>query len=397
MNASVKHLEPGQVEKTSAVTDRDGEAKLVEVPVPEPTITEPTAPPPEVVAATPAPAKKRRSGWTRLLMLAVPLALVAGGAWAFLTGGRYVGTDNAYVHQALIPVSSDVAGRIVAVDATQNQNVSKGDVLFRLDPVPFEIALHRAEAAVDQARVTVGELRAAHMVAKAQLAAASRALEIRRSEYDRQVELSAKGVATPAALDEMRLALNAAESQVDLARQQLAQAAAALGGDPETPTDEVPAVRAALAEASAARRDLDLTVVKAPADGLIAQIGNLNVGQFVEAGAMAVSLVDTNETWVEANFKETQLETLLSGQPVEVKVDAYSGYKLSGKVDSFSGATGSQFSLIPAQNATGNWVKVVQRLPVRIGIESDAKHPLRDGMSVTVSVDTGKSRLDRIW
>ncbi|MBW7921076.1 MAG: HlyD family secretion protein [Rubellimicrobium sp.] len=381
-----------------------GAAARADDPTPDPApgpaqlavVAEAPAAVPEAANAAPPAPKRRRSWKARLLMIVLPLALAGGGGWAWLTGGRYVATDNAYVHQPLVPLSADISGRIVAVAVTENGQVAAGDTLFELDPEPYRIALDRASAAVDQARLAVEGLRAAHGVATAQLAAAESVLEIRQSEYDRQQGLQARGVATPAALDEALLTLRAAENQVALARQQVVQAAAALGGDPDVATDDVPSVRAALAAEAAAVRDLDHATVRAPADGQMAQTGNLNIGQFVAAGSPVASLVETGDTWVEANFKESQLAGLRTGQPVEVSVDAYPGHPLAGRVESFSGATGAQFSLIPAQNATGNWVKVVQRLPVRIGITPDPDLPLRGGMSVTVSVDTGASRMDRL-
>lgn len=381
MSASLKRIDPSPRAENSPAEVK--QAPAAAEPAAIPTALSPTV-----------PAKRNRG--RRVLMLSLPLAIALAGGWYWLTGGRYIETDNAYVHQALVPLSADISGRIAEVDVVQNQRVTAGTVLFRLDPEPFQIALDQAKAAVDQARLTIGQQRAAYHVAEAELSAANDALEVRQSEYDRQSSMLDRGVSTPAALDEALLSLRAAQSEVDLARQKLAQAAALLGGDPEAEVDSIPSVRAALAAQASAQRDLDQTVVKAPADGLIAQVGNLNVGQFVSEGVMVVSLVATDKTWIEANFKETQIAALLPGQKVEVGVDAYPGYTLDGVVGSFSGATGSQFSLIPAQNATGNWVKVVQRLPVRVEVHPDADHPMRDGMSVVVSVDSGTSRLDRM-
>jgi len=179
-----------------------------------------------------------------------------------------------------------------------------------------------------------------------------------------------------------------------VAKQAVASAAAALGGDPNIKTEDHPSVRTALAAQESAQRNLDKTTVKAPADGVVSQVASLNVGQFVGAGTTIASLVETDNSWVEANFKETQLGTLKVGQPADVAIDTYGGVTLHGKVGSVGAATGAEFSLIPAQNATGNWVKVVQRVPVRIDFDGASQLPLRTGMSTTVTVDTGKSRLD---
>jgi membrane fusion protein (multidrug efflux system) len=351
----------------------------------------PEAPVPQ--AAEPVPAPKRRGG-RRLLMLSVPLLLAAGGGAMWLNGGRYITTDNAYVQQPLVAVSSDVAGRIVEVNAAENQPIEAGQPVFRLDPEPYRIALKESDAALASTRQAVEQLRSAYATAQAQLAAAEAIAEVRARELERQESLADQGVSASASLDEATLAARTAENEVALAREALNGAQAALGGDPEVATDEVPSVRAALAQREAAARNLAKAEVVAPVTGILGQVESLNVGQYVTPGAMVASVVETDDTWVEANFKETQLSELQIGQAVEVEVDAYPGFTLEGTVDSIGSATGSQLSLIPAQNATGNWVKVVQRLPVRIRIEPDAEHPLRDGMSTHVSVDTGASRLD---
>lgn len=347
-------------------------------------------------APTAEPAAKPSRWRRRALMFSVPLLLAAGGGTAWVTGGRYITTDNAYVQQPMVPVSADVAGRIVEVDVAENQPVEAGQPMFRLDPEPYRIALGEADANLAGARLSVAQLRSAYRTAQAQLDAAQSILEVRQRELERQESLADEGVAATAALDEATLTARAAENEVTLAREALNAAAAALGGDPEIATDDVPTVRAALAAREAAARNLDKTLVLAPVPGLVAQVASLNPGQYVAPGTQVASVVETEDTWIEANFKETQLADLQVGQPVDVEVDAYPDAPLHGTVESLGSATGSQFSLIPAQNATGNWVKVVQRLPVRIRIEADPAHPLRGGMSAQVSVDSGHSRLDSL-
>ncbi|EYD74788.1 Membrane fusion component of tripartite multidrug resistance system [Rubellimicrobium mesophilum DSM 19309] len=355
-------------------------------------------PSPDAPASAPQPDEARKpSRWRRrVLMFSVPVLLAAGGGYAWLTGGRYVTTDNAYVQQPLVPVSSDVAGRIVEVDVAENQQVEAGQAMFRLDPEPYRIALEEADAALAQARLSVAQLRSAYSTAQARLGAAQAIEEVRQRELERQESLANQGAASSAALDEATLAARSAENEVTLAQEALSAAAAALGGDPGIATDEVPAVQAALAAREAAARDLAKTLVQAPVPGLVAQVDSLNPGQYVAPGTQVASVVETGDTWIEANFKETQLADLRVGQPVEVEVDAYPDAPLHGTVESLGSATGSQFSLIPAQNATGNWVKVVQRLPVRISVEADPDHPLRGGMSAHVSVDSGHTRLDNL-
>lgn len=342
----------------------------------------------DVAVGKAKPEGKRRGGKRIALMISVPIVLAAIGGYMWLTGGRYVDTDNAYVQQTKVALSADVAGRIVEVHVHDNQPVKAGDVVFKIDPAPYEIALSEAQAALAGARMNVEQLRVAYETAKAKLAAAQSTLDIRKRELDRNDSLAGKGFQTQAGLDDVRLSVQQAQSDVDLARQGVDAAAAALDGNPEIETDQFPAVLTALAAVDTAKRNLAKTVVTAPADGIVTQVSNLNVGQFVAMGTAIASLVETSDTWVEANFKETQLTNLKAGQPAEVTVDAYPGVALEGHVQSIGAATGSEFSLIPAQNATGNWVKVTQRIPVRIHLDSTANHDLRAGMSAVVTIDT---------
>ena len=347
-------------------------------------------------AASPAaPAPRARKGLRRALMISVPLALALAGGGAWLLGGRYVETDNAYIHQPMISVSPDISGRVTEVLVHENQRVEAGTPLFRIDPADYRIALDTAAAQLAAARLAVAQQRAAYATAAAQLDAARGIEDVKQRELERQRELTARGIGSQAALDEATVATRSATNSVAVAQAQLDAAAAALGGDPEAETDTLPAVRAARSARAAAARNLDHTEIRAASAGTVSQIESLNVGQFVPAGTGIATLVDADDTWIEANFKETQLGALQAGQPVSIEVDAYPGMELEGEVESFGSATGSQFSLIPAQNATGNWVKVVQRVPVRIRLDSTAERPLRDGMSVTVSADTGASRLDQ--
>jgi membrane fusion protein (multidrug efflux system) len=354
-----------------------------------------SAPQPQAVAPE-APTRKKGGSRRLVLMIVVPLALVVGGGWFWLTGGRYEDTDNAYVQQAKVSLSADIAGRITGVNVGENQVVKAGTVLFTIDPQPYQIALDQANAALASARVNVEQLKVSYGTAQVQLNAAQQNLTVRQTAYDRQSALVKQGVNSNSALDDSKLALQAAQAAVDQAKQQVAAATAALAGDPKIDTDKHPAVLAALAQVESAQRNLAKTSVVAPADGIVANVANLNAGQFVAAGTTIASLVETDGTWVEANFKETQLADMKVGQPVSVSVDAFPG-KIQGTVESLGAATGSEFSLIPAQNATGNWVKVVQRIPVRIKLTADAEEALlKTGMSATVAVDTGRSTLDKL-
>ncbi|GGE41333.1 membrane protein [Primorskyibacter flagellatus] len=356
----------------------------------------PAAPESITPARTEPAARSPRARRRRALILSVPLVLALAGGAAWLLGGRYVTTDNAYVHQRMISVSPDVSGRITEVLVTENQTVPAGTPLFRLDDSGYRIALDSAEAQLAAARLSVAQLRAAYQTAAAQLDAAEAIKDVQQRELERQQELTARGVGSQASLDDATLANRSAANAVAVAQRQLNAAAAALGGDPEAETDTLPAVRTALSAREAAARDLAHTEIAAQTSGTVSQIESLNIGQFVAAGTGVATLVDGSDSWIEANFKETQLAALTEGQPVTIGIDAYPDADLHGEVESFGSATGSQFSLIPAQNATGNWVKVVQRVPVRIRIDDASATRLRDGMSVHVSVDTGHSRLDNL-
>ncbi|WP_319533712.1 HlyD family secretion protein [uncultured Cohaesibacter sp.] len=331
------------------------------------------------------------------LMIIVPLMLVAGGGWVWLTGGRFEETDNAYAQQTKIAISADVSGRIQSVDVAENQKVSEGDVLFTLDPEPFQIAVDQAKASLGKIRLDVEQLKVNYHTAVALLAAARDTLKVQQELYDRRAILAEKGVTSNNSLEELKLSLLEAKSAVTSAEKTVDNRLAALGGDPTLATDDHPLVRSAIAELKLAERNLTKTTVKAPGTGVINQIDDMNVGQYVTAGTSMASLFEVDKTWVDANFKETQLEHINIGMPVEVTFDAYPNDHFKGRVTSISSGTGAEFALIPAQNATGNWVKVVQRVPVRIEADEDAfSDRLRSGMSAVVSVDTGKTTLDRL-
>ena len=362
---------------------KSGEAEIIEMPLAEKPAPAMEAPRPEA-----APAPKKRNGRRIAIMVSVPVILAAIGGYFYLTGGRYQDTDNAYVQQAKVAISADVAGRITSVSVRDNQVVKAGDALFTLDPEPYRIALAQADAALATARVNVEQLKVAYGTAQAQLTAAQSTLALRQSAFDRKNALVQGGNASDATLDDVKLALEGAQNAVIAAQQQVASTVAALTGNPELATDQHPAVEAALASRDAAARNLSKATVIAPADGIVSQVSSLNVGQFIATGTTIASLVETGDTWIEANFKETQLSSISIGMPVDVSVDAYPGVKFEGHLDSIAAATGAQFALIPAQNATGNWVKVTQRIPVRISVTPIDGKTLRAGMSAVVAVDT---------
>ncbi len=341
-------------------------------------------------AAAPGPVgKPARPLRKALLMLSVPALLIAGvGGW-WLTGADRESTENAYLHQARISIAPTVGGRVVAVNLHELQVVKAGDLLFQVDPQPYELAVAQAAAAVNAARLQVEQMKAALAQAEAQAALAEDDASYQADELARQEALSGKGVTSTSALDEVRNTSRQAREKAEVARLTADTARAALGGDPIAATDDHPAVRAALAELDRARYNLSVTRVTAPADGVIYQASSFHEGVMLAAGQPVFALVETGEAWVDANFKETQLADLAQGQPAEVVFDAAPGKTFTGTVEAIGAGTGAEFSLLPAQNATGNWVKVTQRVPVRIKLDdAEGAAMLASGLSAEVTVDT---------
>ncbi len=361
------------------------------------TVSEAASPPPAPVVqpqlAVQAQPRRRRRGMRFVLMLVVPVALVAVGAYYWATGGRYEETENANLRQAKITISADTTGRVTQADVAENGMVKAGDVLFVVDPEPYRIALEQADAALAGARIGVEQLRAAYSQAVAQQQLAANEVQYMASEFDRQADLSKKGVSSRANLDSAQRDLAKARDQEKAAQEAVIGALAALGGSPDTQVDTHPKVLAAQAARDKAAFDLAQTTVRAPADGMISQASSFKVGQYVNAGTPLFTLVETGDAWIEANFKETQLTHMHVGQKAEVELDTYPGHPFEATIDSIGAGTGAEFSLLPAQNATGNWVKVTQRIPVRLKVHADdAEVALRTGMSADVTVDTGKAR-----
>jgi membrane fusion protein (multidrug efflux system) len=349
-----------------------------------------------IPAAAPAPEPEQARPLRKaLLMLSVPVLLLAGvGGW-WLSGSQQESTENAYLHQARISVAPTVGGRVVAVNLHDLQPVKAGDLLFQVDPQPYELAVAQAEVAVNAARLQVEQLKAALAQAEAQAALAADDAAYQAEELARQEALSGKGVTSTSALDEVRHASRQANERAEVATLTADAARAALGGDPKAATDAHPAVRAALVELDRARYNLSVTRVTAPADGVIYQAASFREGVMLAAGQPVFALVETGEAWVDANFKETQLADLAQGQPAEIVFDAAPGLAFSGTVEAIGAGTGAEFSLLPAQNATGNWVKVTQRVPVRIKLDDPAgAAALASGLSAEVTVNTTPASAD---
>lgn len=344
----------------------------------------------------PASPKAKLLDRRKLLMVGGPLVvlLIAGLWWAM--GGRYEATDNAYVHFARVTVASDVGGRVVKVMAGDSQRVKAGDTLFEVDQVPYHLALAEADAAVAMARLGVAQLKQAYDQAKAQQQHAQHEADYYQAERMRQEALTAKGAATDTKAEDARHAEQTAMDQLDLARQAVAQALTALGGKAELEVDSHPSVQAALVARNQAAYALSRTKVVAPKDGIVYQASSFRVGQVVGVGQPLFSFVETADVWIDANFKETQLAHIRVGQDAEVTLDSEPSRPLKAVVDAIGAGTGAEFSLLPAQNATGNWVKVTQRVPVRLRLvdafDAGDGAALASGLSAEVSVDTGHRR-----
>jgi membrane fusion protein (multidrug efflux system) len=318
----------------------------------------------------------------------VPLLVGFVGLYWYAMSGRYVSTENAYVKADMVAISPDIDGRVVAVDVVENQFVRQGDVLFRLDPEPLRIALDLAEAKMLGVRNDIEASRAEFRQIEAEIAEAAERVRFYQQQAERQRELQGRGIASEVRLEEAEVELLAAGQRVAALQEKLRTVLADLGGNPDNATELHPLFRQAEAERAMAALDLADAVVRAPVDGVVSRM-RLEPGEWLEEGEPAFSIIDPATAWIEANLKETQLEHIEVGQQVEIAADAYPATRWIGTVASISPATGAEFALIPPQNATGNWVKVVQRLPVRIAVEPREGQPeLRAGMTVAVSIDT---------
>jgi membrane fusion protein (multidrug efflux system) len=329
----------------------------------------------------------------RLFLLAgIPLIALAIGVAIWLRGGRYQETENAYVKAHIIAVSADVSGRVVEVLVRDNQPVEKGALLFRVDPAPFELAVARAEAQMAVVRTELDKLRAEHRVALAEAKEAEERIPYLARSLERQAKLREKGMGLESNYDEAKHNLDAARRQLEAAREKAAQVLASLGGKADTPAQSHPTFLAAKAARDSGQDELARTRVFAPAGGIVSNM-RLQPGERVERGVPVFSLIEHNHVWVEANFKETQLTHMREGQAATIVADAYPDIQWHGRVSTIAPATKAEFSLLPAQNASGNWVKVVQRVPVLIALEPASDRPqLRAGMTVTARVDTGHVR-----
>lgn len=334
----------------------------------------------------------------RYLFVGGAIVFISVAAVFYFTGGRIVSTDDAYVQAARVDISTNIAGRVTKIFVRENQQVHQGDPLFQLDDRDYLIAIEDAKAKLADARLQIGALKATYLQRQADARAAEATVIYQTREFERQKNLAAKGIASQAQLDLAQHALSDARQKLAAATQVQGNVRALLSGDPALDIDEHPSVQQARAMLERAQLNLTYTVVKAPMDGIVSRVDQFQSGNYVNAAVPVFALTSDRNVWVQANFKETELAHMRPGQQATIEIDAYPDRTFHGSVESLSSGTGSSFSLLPPENATGNWVKVVQRLPVRIHIDDlDPGQPLHSGLSAIVKVDTHHSRLKDLW
>lgn len=346
-----------------------------------------------------------RGSLRRALMIggALLVAVIAGVLW--LTGGRYVSTDNAYIRAPKLVVATDVSGLVSEVLVHEGQVVRKDEVLFRIDAKQFQIALDNAKAQLAQTALNLQSMKQDYRRMLSDAASQAAQVELAQKTYERAATLIKTGATTGQAFDQALATLNAVLKQQQSLGEQAKVLLAKLGGNPDVPVTEHPSYLQAQAQVDEARRQLDHTVIRAPFNGVVTQVDQLQPGAYLVAATAgltstgAVALVGTDSLWIDANFKETDLTWARVGNTVKITVDGYPGEAWTGKVKSIAPASGAEFSILPAQNASGNWVKVVQRISVRVVVDRKHDGPaLRTGMSVTATIDTGHHRsLSDLW
>ena len=329
-----------------------------------------------------------------LLLVVLPLVALISGLTFYLNGGRYVTTDDAYVGAQKVLITPDISGKIISVAVKEGQSVATGDVMFQIDPVPFQLALAQARARLDDAKTSHDTLVANVKLYSQTIDIINSGIAIKQRDVERKSALVKSSAGSQLDLDNSATALVTAQAQSQLVKQQNSNALNQLLGNPELPLEQFPAYMQAKAALDDAQRNLDLTTVRAPMPGIATQVDQIQLGRFVVAGTPVFSVIDTSKPWVDANPKESDFTYVAVGQPVTIDVDAFPNHVFKGTVGSLSPGTGAQFAILPPQNATGNFVKVVQRVPVRIYFDSNDKYvqKLKAGMSAYTSIDTNHRR-----
>ena len=348
---------------------------------------------------------KGRSRMRSLLMLGGILAVSVAGGGTWLSGGRIVSSDDSYVQAPKLMVSTDISGIVASVDVHQGQKVAAGDELFRVDPAQFQIALESAKAQLAEVKLTLQAAEQDYQRLQSDIEAQQAQVGLAQVNYDRANALVRNDYTSRATYDQARYGLEAAQKTLLSLQQQAQVALIKLGGNADMPIEQHPQYLQAKAQVDEAQRQLDHTIVRAPFAGVVTEVDALQPGTYLVAQTAAltntgaIGLVGTDDMWVDTNVKETDLTYVKVGDPAEVDIDAYPGHPWHGKVASIYPASGAEFSILPAQNSSGNWVKVVQRIPVRIDLVRTADDPpLRAGMTASVSIDTGHRRsLSDLW
>jgi membrane fusion protein (multidrug efflux system) len=338
-----------------------------------------------------APPRVSRKKLRLILLLVIPLIALAGGLYFYLMSGRYISTDNAYIGAQKVLITPDISGKIAKVTVAEGQRVNAGDALIEIDPEPFRITVAMTQARLDGVKIDFDNLKANLASTTRRITLARETIDLKQRDFDRKNTLLTNRAGSQVDVDNSQTAVVAAKIQLEMLEQQEQSFRNQLLGDANLPIGKYPPYAQAAAALDQAKRDLDHTVLRAPIAGMATQVSSIQMGRYVTAGTPVFSLIDDTKPWIDANPKETDITHLRIGQPASISVDTFPGRTFRGAVAAVSPGTGAQFAILPPQNASGNWVKVVQRVPIRIEFSNNEDvRDLRSGMSVTVDIDTGR-------
>jgi len=324
-------------------------------------------------------------------MWSLPFLAAALAVFFWMASGRYIETDNAYVKGDRVYIATEISGPIVEVVVRENQRVSRGQLLYKIDDTPYRSALAKIEAEIEIQRAEIRGLRAQWRTKREDIKAAQSQQTFAQAEYERQKDLAERKYAPAQKPEETRMGLEVARRGIGSLWGDLARIEAQLAGDPKIKVDDHPKVKQMMAARDEALLNLRRTTIEAPMDGIVQKV--LVPGSYAVMGVPSIAVIADTDLWIEANFKETELTRVRVGQPVKIFIDTYPDIQCSGKVTSLAQSTGAEFAVLPPQNATGNWVKVVQRIPLRTSVHCrEGDPPLRVGMSATIEIDTGHRR-----